>query len=242
MLVFMFPYSSFAQSAEELNERITGATDTLYLLAVMWKHAFQDAADGDKRYKALVPFRRYLEDYADKQSRAYRKPSGVDGADSLCDAVANLFEFEKVYVKKGFVPFESLSPGSSEAEVSACRERLNQEGIPERELLTRLNRERRAFAAKNGIDIAPPPAPPKPVYQRPSSFKKKTDTDNPQPAPTPHDQEPALRQQPKPAETQKPVSAERPTSSGNPNAKKAPPAEEDGKTKDKEDSEEEDKD
>ena len=247
VLLFMCPHLSFAQTAEELNDRITGSTDTLYLLAVMWKHEFQDQSEGDKRYKSLMPFRKYLEEYADKQAKSYKKPSGVEGGDSLCAAASALFEFEKIYVKKGFVPFESLSSGSSEAEVSACKDRLTQEGIPERELLTRLNRERRAFAAKNGIDIAPPPMAPKPAYQRPAQlYKKKTDSDQEtQPAPAAREPEPAPKPQPRTPVVQKPVPAERPTSSGNPNAKKAPPTDEDGKTpkdKDKEEGEEDDKD
>ena len=246
VVLFIVPCSSFAQTAEELNDRITGSTDTLYLLAVMWKHEFQDRADGDKHYKSLVPFRKYLEEYADKQARSYKKPSGVEGGDSLCAAASALFEFEKNYVKKGFVPFESLSAGSSEAEVSACRDRLTQEGIPERELLSNLNRERRAFASKNGIDIAPPPAAPKPAYQRPSQlYKKKNDGDPEQPqAPVAKDEDPAPRPQPRTPAAQRPAPAERPTSSGNPNAKKAPPAEESkpAKDKDKEEGDDDDKD
>lgn len=242
VLLFMLPYSSFAQSAEELNERITGSTDTLYLFAVMWKHAYQDAVDGDKKFKVLSKFRNDLEEFVEEQAKIYKQPSGVEGGDSLCAALVALYEFEKTYVVKAFVPFEKLSAGSSEMEISACKDRLTQEGIPERELLSALNRQRRSFAARHGINITPPPAAPKAPYRRPTSFKKKSDQETP--GQTAGEEAPAPQPKPRPPVAQKPAPVERPTSSGNPNAKKTPPPDgegDEGKTpKEKEESEDDD--
>ena len=242
--LFICPHSSFAQTAEELNERITGATDTLALLAVMWKHAFRDATDAGKGYKSLAPFRKYLAQYAGKQVELYKKPSGVEGADSLCAAVVALFEFEKSYVANNFTPFEGLGARASESEIRRYDDKLIQEGIPERALLSKLSRERKEFGAKNGIDVELKPAAPKPAYQRPLQlYRKKGDSGRDHPAPKESDPAPAPPTQPRAPVAQKPAPAERPTSSGNPNAKKAPPTEEDGKKdKDKEEGEEDEKD
>lgn len=240
VLLLVCPRAAFAQSAEEYIEQIKNSTDSLYLMAATWVHAYQDAVESDKGFGSLAPARRDFQGYVDKQIRIYKKPVDVEGTERIREALLALYEFEKKYIVKGFEPFEGLSATAADDDIFACRNRLTQEGKPERDLLATVNKERKDFAKKNGIDLNPPPDAPKPVYSRPGIIKKTPASESRPPVQA---APPQRRPEPPPPPTQQP----RRVSAGNPNAKKGETTDEDQPekpttkpAKDKEDSEDDD--
>ncbi len=222
LLVSNFPVVSYAQTAEEFNEQVIASTDSLYLLASLWAHVFQDNYENERKFGELASIRKDLQKYIDQQLRIFKKGNDAEGSENLRNSLVSFYEFEKKLIAKSFVPFENLTPSSTVEEVNACRDKLGEEGKQEREFLTDVNKERKEYTKRNNIEFAPPQAAPKPIPKpRTGPVVKAKTAPTPPPEPTPV-------ANPDDEDRQEPVSSR--TSSGNP-TKKLPAKEEKPETK-----------
>ena len=146
----------YTQTPRELSDRIVSSTDSLYLLASVWGNKFIDNLNGAQHYEELTPLRKDLQDFINDQLALFTNMNDVSGSGKMRAAVIALYGYEKTLVELGFMPFEKLTPNSSDDQVNECRSRLKEEAGKERDYLTAVNTERREFAKVNGFSIAPP--------------------------------------------------------------------------------------
>lgn len=247
LLLLITSYGAVAQTAEDFNERITNSTDSFALMAAIWVHAYQDAHEGTAEYAALKPLRKDLQQYIKQEIRNYKQSTDVDGSEGVRSALLAWYQFEADFVENSFTPFENLKPTSPEEEVTACRNRFTAEVGKEKGFLEALNKERKAFAQKNSINLAPPPDAPKAAYTRPAQPRKEKEMKRREGVQ--QDSKPVTKKiisssAPAPVSTAPPPPAPRepeqarPMSSGNPN-NKLPPKEDPKTSKEKDKDEDE---
>lgn len=154
-----------------LNTKIQLATDSLYTMASLWGTTFVELYNGSQKYEELTPLRTDLAEFLDGAITEFKGIADVGGSEKLRASLIALFEFEKQLVQKGFQPFEQLNSNSSDAQVNACRQRLKDESVSEKSLLSNLNAERREFADKNNFPVVPPPEPKPVIHRKPTTAR-----------------------------------------------------------------------
>ncbi len=159
--------NSMAQSTpSQLNVKIQATTDSLYTVASLWGTTFIDAFNNTQHYDELTPIRSDMQEFLEHEIESYKKVPDVNGSVKLQNALVSLLEFEHNLVVNGFEPFEKLQPTATDKEVNDCRDKLKELSAKEKEYLSALNAERRAYTERNGIPLVPPLPPPPPVKPR----------------------------------------------------------------------------
>lgn len=159
LLFICFSGAGMAQSAKEFSDQVEKHTDSLYLLAARWSSSFQDQYNGKQNYKELGDIRSEMEEFLVAMIKEYKENSDVSGSKKLNDAMVAFFEFEQKLVKEGFIPFEKLGSSATEEQINACKQKLKEKAIPERDYAGKVSKERRDYAAANNFSLDPVDAP-----------------------------------------------------------------------------------
>ncbi len=161
--LFLMLQQAKAQTAKEFSKKIETSTIDLYSKAALWGTTFITQYNGDGNYGQLKAVRTDLADYIDEQLTYFKEVENVGGSESLKAAVISFYEYEKGLVQDGFGPFDKLNKSSGDEEINTCRSNLKEQSRKEYDFTQALNKERRAYAAKNDFSLDPPPPAPKPA-------------------------------------------------------------------------------
>lgn len=136
----------------QLNNYLTGITDTLYKYGQEWGTQLSSSFTS-KNFGLLTPFRTRIEEYASKKIVEITAMKNIGGSENFKAAMLEFLTYEKKTVTTYFIPFEKLDSSSTDDNVQKHMNDLIAVGKDESTALQKVNDAQKEYAAKNGFVI-----------------------------------------------------------------------------------------
>jgi len=157
LALFVMPFIAKAQSrqqpatAVEMNNYLASFTDSLYKKGGEWGQIFVASKDS-KDFSKLVKPRKDFTMYIENSISEIKSTQDIAGSEDIKNAFIKFLTFEKTAVNY-FIPFEKLNSNSTDTEIDALVNGLNDFSTLEIKELKKLNVVQQEYASKNNFNI-----------------------------------------------------------------------------------------
>ncbi len=155
VIFFLFSVNSQAQnfkSAIEYNDYLSSTNDTLYALGSKWGTKFGEVKE-KREFEKLIPITKELKKFIARKKMEIFLMQDHNGSEKFRLAMVEFLFFQDYMVGQVFIPFESLSKTVSDSVLEKYLEKLSTLAEGEGEMLQKVVKEQKDYAAKNGFRI-----------------------------------------------------------------------------------------
>ncbi len=141
------------QEAMQLNNTIVSINDSLYLKGRKFGTLVNESYKA-KDYSQLQPFRINFEKFLDSSRKSMIGLKDIGGSESLKNCEIELLKIEKQMIEHDFVPFEHLTTSSTNDDVSALFDSIQNDAKGETDQMQKFKKLQEDYALRNGFTLS----------------------------------------------------------------------------------------